>query len=156
MRSLNEKHKFHSKYLTDFLTGIRSVKIIEYQGDQHKKFGHSLSKDEKFWNAVIRQCIVNGLIDKEVETYGTLKCSEKGLKHLHKPTSCLLSQNHDYDHSQNTSSLQNEKQMAFDEALVKILKDLRKQVAQQKKVPPFVVFQDPSLEDMAINYPCNE
>ena len=156
MKSLNEKHKFHSKYLTDFLTGIRSVKIIEYQGDQHKEFGQDLSKDEKFWNAVIRQSIINGLIDKEVETYGTLKCSEKGLKYLQKPSSYLLLQNHNYDHSQNTSSLQNEKQLAFDEALIRVLKKLRKQVAQQKKVPPFVVFQDHSLEDMAINYPCNE
>ena len=156
IKSLNKKHKFHSKYLTDFLTGNRSVKIIEYQGEKHKEFGQDLSKDEKFWNSVIRQCLVNGLIDKEFETYGTLKCSEKGLKYLQKPSSYLLLQNHDFDHSQNKLSLQNEKQMAFDEALVRVLKDLRKQVAQQRKVPPFVVFQDPSLEEMAINYPCNE
>ena len=156
MKSLNQKHKFHSKYLTDFLTGIRSAKIIEYQGYKNDRFGKGLSKDEKFWNAVIRQCIVNGLIDKEVETYGTLKCSEKGLKYLEKPFSYPLTQNHDYDQLPDTSNTNNEKQIAFDEALVKVLKELRKQVAQQKNVPPYVVFQDPSLEDMAINYPCNE
>ncbi len=156
MKSLNQKHKFHSKYLTNFLTGIQSAKIIEYQGFKNDRFGQSLSKDEKFWNAVIRQCIVNGLIDKEVETYGTLKCSEKGLKFLEKPFSYQLTQNHDYDQLPETSNTNNEKQIGFDEALVKVLKELRKQVAQQKNVPPYVVFQDPSLEDMAINYPCNE
>ncbi len=156
MKSLNQKHKFHAKYLTNFLTGIRSAKIIEYEGDKNQRFGLGLSKDEKFWDAVIRQCIVNGLIDKDVDTYGTLKCSEKGINYLKNPHSYPLTQNHDYDQLASHLNSTSDKQTGFDETLVKILKDLRRQVAQEKNIPPYVVFQDPSLEDMAINYPCNE
>ena len=155
MKSLNQKHKFHSKYLTEFLTGIRSIKIIDYQGDQNKLFGLGSSKDEKFWNAIVRQCIINGLIDKDIDTYGTLKCSEKGLNYLKAPYSFQLTQNHDYDRLPEKLNTQG-KQSSFDEALLKILRDLRKKVAKKMNVPPYVVFQDPSLEEMAINYPCNE
>ena len=156
MRALNQKQKFHSKFLTSFLTGIKTAKILEYSAESHPKFGNGLDKDEKFWNAVIRQCIVHGLIDKEIETYGTLKCSEEGLKYLNSPSSFMLTQNHDYDKIPADFYAGKQKKSSSDEAMVKILKDLRKQVAQQKGVPPFVVFQDPSIEDMAINYPCTD
>jgi ATP-dependent DNA helicase RecQ len=155
MKSLNQRHKFHSKYLTDFLTGIRSMKIIEYKGDQSMFFGTGSSKDEKFWNAIIRQCIVNGLINKEIETYGTLKCSKDGLKYLKAPHSYLLTQNHDYDRIPEKIKTTND-EPAFDQELFNHLRNLRKKVAKDRNVPPYVVFQDPSLEDMAINYPCNE
>jgi len=155
MKSLNQRHKFHSKYLTDFLTGIRSVKIIEYKGDQNTFFGLGSSKDEKFWNAIIRQCIVNGLINKEIETYGTLKCSKDGLKYLEAPHSYPLTQNHDYDKiPEKIKTINNDS--IFDQELFNILRNLRKKVAKERNIPPYVVFQDPSLEDMAINYPCNE
>ena len=155
MKSLNQRHKFHSKYLTDFLTGIQSAKITDYEGHKNKLFGKGSSKDEKFWNAVIRQCIVNGLINKEIESHGTLKCSEDGLRYLEAPFNYPLTQNHDYDKLPEKVRAINE-QSIFDEDLFNILKDLRKRVAKEKKVPPYVVFQDPSLEEMAINYPCNE
>ncbi len=155
MKSLNQRHKFHSKYLTDFLTGIRSVKIIEYKGDQNIFFGRGSSKDEKFWNGIIRQCIVNDLINKETETYGTLKCSKDGLKYLKAPHSVLLTQNHDYDKIPEKIITPND-EPTFDQELFNHLRDLRKKVAKERNVPPYVVFQDPSLEDMAINYPCNE
>lgn len=155
MRALNQRQKFHAKFLTNFLNGIKSAKIVEYGAENHEKFGDGLDKDEKFWNAVIRQCIVHGLIDKEIESYGTLRCSEKGLAFLNAPYSFMLTQNHDYDKIPADYYTGKQKKSASDETLVKILKDLRKQVAQQKGVPPFVVFQDPSIDDMAINYPCN-
>ncbi len=156
MRALNQKQKFQAKFLTSFLTGIKSAKIIEYGAEQHEKFGNGLSKDEKFWNAVIRQCIVNGLIEKEIESYGTLKCSEKGIEFINLPYSFLLTQNHDYDKVPDDYFEGKQKKSSADDTLVKILKELRKQVAKEKGVPPFVVFQDPSIEDMAVNYPCNE
>lgn len=154
MRALNQKQKFHAKFLTNFLNGIKSAKILEYGAENHERFGNGLDKDEKFWNAVVRQCIVHGLIDKEIETYGTLKCSQKGLEFIKAPYSFMLTQNHDYDKIP-ADFYTKQKKSASDETLVKILKDIRKDVAQQKGVPPFVVFQDPSIDDMAINYPCN-
>ena len=154
MKALNKKQKFDAKFLTNFLTGIHSTKIIEYGAEHHDRFGDDLEKDEKFWNAVIRQCIVHGLIDKEIETYGTLKCATKGNEFLTSPYSFMLTQNHDYDKTPTNLNIGKHTKSTIDTTLVAILKDLRRQVAQQKKVPPFVVFQDPSIDDMAINYPC--
>ena len=155
MRSLNKKQKIHSNFLTDFLTGIKTSKVLEYRADKNELFGYSLTKDAKFWNAVIRQCIINDLIDKDIETYGSLKCSDKGAEFQKNPYSFLLTQNHDYDNIPKEFHT-NKKKISKDETLIRILKDLRKEVARAKNVPPFVVFQDPSIEDMAINYPCNE
>ena len=156
MCSLNQRQKFHSKFLTSFMTGIKNIKVLEYNAENHPFFGNSLNKDEKFWNAVIRQCIVHGLIDKNIETYGTLKCSDKGIKFLESPFSFMLTQNHDYDKVPTDFYAKTQKKSSSDETLTKILRDLRKEVAKAKGVPPFVVFQDPSIEEMAINYPCNE
>lgn len=155
MTSINQRHKFNSKHITNFLTGVQSVKILEYKENKNSLFGKGYSKDEKFWNAVIRQCIISGLIKKEVETYGTLKCSKEGLKYLEEPHSYLLTQNHDYDKLP-IRIKKHDKEPVFDKELLALLKDLRRKVAKGKNVPPYVVFQDPSLEEMAINYPCND
>ena len=155
MRSLNQKQKFHLAFLTNFITGIKSSKILEYGAESHERFGLGKDKDEKFWNSVIRQCIVHGLIDKEIETYGTLKCSKKGLEYLSSPHSFMLTKNHDYDKLPIETNISKHRQKQHDETLITILQEVRKQVAQKKSVPPYVVFQDPSIEDMAINYPCS-
>ena len=155
MRSLNQKQKFHLAFLTNFITGIKSSKILEYGAESNERFGLGKDKDEKFWNSVIRQCIVHGLIDKEIETYGTLKCSKKGLEYLNSPHSFMITKNHDYDKLPIETNSSEHRQKQHDETLITILQEVRKQVAQKKSVPPYVVFQDPSIEDMAINYPCS-
>lgn len=146
--------KFKAKHLTCFLTGLKNASIGEYNHNNHELFGKNLGEDEKFWNAVIRQSIVHGLLNKDIETYGVLSITDKGLNFLSNPTSLLLTQNHDYDEIPADFYSSKKVKTAGDEVLMQILKDLRKKVAQQKNVPPFVVFQDPSLEEMAINYPC--
>lgn len=149
------KEKFKAKHIISFLTGVKSVEVGEYSHEKHSLFGKDLGKDEKFWNAVLRQSIVHDLLEKEIESYGTLKVSETGRKFLAKPSSLMLAQNHDYDNIPEDFYKIENKPSSADEGLVKILRDLRKKVAIEKKVPPFVVFQDPSIEDMAINYPCD-
>ena len=148
------KGKFKAKYIINFLTGINSADIREYKHSEHPLFNKGFEKDSKFWNAILRQAIVHGLLNKEIESYGTLKISTEGKAFLKTPTSLMLTQNHDYDKIPKDFYKPVDKASCADPVLVKILKDLRKKVAQQKKVPPFVVFQDPSIDDMAINYPC--
>lgn len=148
------KEKFKAKYIINFLTGINSAEIREYKHSEHPLYNEGLGKDNKFWNAILRQSIVHGLLEKEIESYGTLKVSDEGKAFLKSPTSLMLTQNHDYDNIPEDFYKVQDKASAADPVLVKILKDLRKSVAQQKGVPPFVVFQDPSIDDMAINYPC--
>jgi len=149
------KEKFKAKYIINFLTGINSAEIREYKHAQHPLYNSGLGKDNKFWNAILRQSIVHDLLEKEIESYGTLKISKKGKEFLENPKSLMLTQNHDYDNIPEDFYKVQDKASAADPILVKILRDLRKSVAQQKGVPPFVVFQDPSLDDMAINFPCN-
>ena len=118
-------------------------------------FGCGKEKEQKFWNAVIRQTVVLGFLEKEIETYGTLKLTLEGKNFYENPYSVKLTQNHDYDKIPDYAEIENEgKAVALDENLFKILKDLRKKVAAQKNVPPFVVFQDPSLTEMCTQYPC--
>jgi ATP-dependent DNA helicase RecQ len=148
------KEKFKAKYIINFLTGINSADIREYRHSEHPLYNEGLGKDNKFWNAILRQSIVHGLLEKEIESYGTLKISIEGKAYLKEPKSLMLTQNHDYDNIPEDFYKVQDKASAADPVLVKILKDLRKTVAQQKGVPPFVVFQDPSLDDMAINFPC--
>jgi ATP-dependent DNA helicase RecQ len=150
---LNQKHK--SNYLSDFLVGQKNLEINEYKHYEHPLFGCGKEKEQKFWNAVIRQTVVLGFLEKEIETYGTLKLTLEGKNFYENPYSVKLTQNHDYDKIPDYAEIENEgKAVALDENLFKILKDLRKKVAAQKNVPPFVVFQDPSLTEMCTQYPC--
>src|SRR5690554_4446032 len=106
--------------------------------------------------ALIRQILVNGLITKDIETYGVLKLSDKGKAFLKKPSSFMMTEDHDYGSANSNTILTGTKTSTVaDETLVAMLKDLRKAVAKKMEVPPFVVFQDPSLEDMALKYPVN-
>jgi ATP-dependent DNA helicase RecQ len=155
LESIEElKERFKSKYMADFITGMAHQEIKDHRHDAHPLFGAGKDKDIKFWNAVIRQSVVHGFLEKDVETYGTLKLTEEGKKFLENPSSVMLTQNHDYDQIQMEDNESNQKTSVADEGLLLILKDLRKKIGKEKNVPPFVVFQDPSLHDMAIQYPC--
>ena len=120
-----------------------------------KTFGCGSDKDENHWMALIRQVFVAGLLEKEIEQYGVLKVTPKGKEYLEKPTSFMMSKDHRYDDATTDAIVANQKGGggAVDEKLLKQLKDLRKKQATKLGVPPFVVFQDPSLEDMVLKYP---
>ena len=148
------KQRFKAKYLVNFLLGVKTAEVGEYDHHNHSLFGSGKDKDEKFWNAVIRQSIVHGLISKDIETYGVLKLNKTGKAFIENPVSILLTQNHDYDKiPTDTYDSSQPKSSGFDKVLLDLLKGIRKKVAKDKNIPPFVVFQDPSLEDMAIQYP---
>lgn len=146
------KQVYKSKEIIFTLLGKVNSVIKSYKTNNQPYFGSGSNFEEKYWLALIRQIMVNGLIRKEIESYGVLKLTEKGKDFLQKPTSFLMTKDHDYDEIV-TDTSNNNKQLVADEKLISMLKDLRKKVAKKMEVPPFVVFQDPSLEDMALKYP---
>jgi len=152
--AVKEKHK--AKYICNFLGGIESADIKTYKHSAHELFGKGKEHEEATWNAAIRQSIVAGLLRKDVENYGLLKVTEEGMAFIQSPQSFELFKEHDYSGMDDDASIivnQKGGAGASDEQLFKILKELRKEISSQKQVPPFVIFQDPSLEDMATRYP---
>lgn len=150
IRDVKENHK--AGYIVNVLEGKEDQEIITYSGKQLKQFGTGKNEPEKFWNAVIRQLLVNGLLKKEIESYGKLKITRRGEAFLANPHSYMLLKEHDYSGEVDAPENQGGTAVA-DKVLFGMLKDLRKRIAKQKNLPPFVIFQDPSLEDMAIQYP---
>jgi ATP-dependent DNA helicase RecQ len=149
--SLDENYAI--KTLVNFLLGKDSKEMKDFGFDQKEGYGVGKDKDKNFWSSVFRQGLLQNLIYKDVETYGLIKMTDKGRKFLKHPSSILISLNHDYDNLQETDNLSSGKTAVLDETLMAMLKDLRRQEARKRNVPPFVIFQDPSLEDMAIQYP---
>jgi ATP-dependent DNA helicase RecQ len=147
------KEKFKADHIANILSGKATSAIKSYKHHKLEIFGTGEEKDEKFWNMVIRQALIARFLAKDIENYGLLKLTPKGLEFLEQPTSFLLTEDHDYSDSAEEESAYGAKTSAVDEELFSVLKDLRKKISKQKDVPPFVIFQDPSLEDMAIQYP---
>ncbi len=154
--SLNENYK--APYLVSVLIGEENTEIQKYKGDKNAYFGAGKEHDEKFWNAAIRQAILKRLIIKEVESYGILKISEKGRDFVNNPTKVEIIKEHDYSAMEEDGEVLSAAGggAAADEVLLKMLKELRKKIAVEKQIPPFVIFQDPSLEDMATQYPVSK
>jgi ATP-dependent DNA helicase RecQ len=150
------KQKFKFRHIVNFILGVKTAEIKDYKHINLPEFGCGNDKDEKLWDAVIRQAIVHGFILKEIDTYGTLKLTPKGEQFIANPNSILLTQNHDYDIVPEEFYVGSEKSSIADQALLDILIDIRKEVSTKKNIPPFVVFQDPSLEDMATQFPCSD
>ncbi len=156
---LGLKEVFKAKYVANFVAGNDSSDIKSFGHDAHELFGKGKDeeneKDEKYWDAIIRQCIIYGLLIKEIENYGVLKVSEKGKEFIKQPVSIELVKAHDYSDVDGGDVFVPQKAGAgaADETLYNILKDLRKSIAKEKGLPPYVIFQDPSLEDMATRYP---
>ena len=146
--------KFKIDHLVSVLMGKVTAMIKSYGHNNLELFGAGEKKDARFWNAVVRQGLIMGLIDKNIENYGLISVNAKGLKYIAKPTSVSITLDHDYD-------AEDEEDMAgpmkgggaADEELFAMLKDLRRKVAKQAGLAPYVIFQDPSLEDMSIQYP---
>lgn len=147
------REKFKADHVANILAGKVTSAIKSYKHHKLEYFGSGDDKDEKFWNMVIRQALIAKFLTKDIENYGLLKLTPRGMEFLEKPTSFMLAEDHDYAESTDEESAFGAKITAVDEELFSILKDLRKKISKIKNVPPFVIFQDPSLEDMAIQYP---
>ena len=145
------KQKFKAKEIVNTLIGKVSALIKAHRIDEQDFFGIGKDKDDAYWMALLRQVMVNGLIRKDIETYGVMFITEKGKAYLKDVTSFMMTEDHSFEEEPETTNSANTS--VADPVLLDMLKDLRKKVAKQKGVPPFVVFQDPSLEDMALKYP---
>lgn len=148
------KHLYKSKEVVYALIGRVNATIKAYRTDTKAFFGCGKDFEERYWMALIRQVLVEGLLTKDIETYGILKVSDKGEAFIKNPTSFMMSEDHEYNEAEDEAIVTAAKSSGTaDEALMVMLRDLRKKVAKKLGVPPFVVFQDPSLEDMALKYP---
>ena len=149
--ALKETQK--SKHYCAFLSGASNSDIKAYKHDQLELFGVGKEKDENFWNAAIRQTVVSGLISKDIESYGVLKITEKGRAFMSAPTSFMLIKERDYKVIDDESVVISSSGSAFDQLLYDQLVDLRKSLSKRQDIPPFVIFQEPSLKDMCFQYP---
>ena len=148
------KSLYKSKEIIFTLIGRVNAMIKAYKTDTQSFFGSGVDFEERYWMALIRQVLVDGLLSKDIETYGILKVSDKGLDYLNNPSSFMMSEDHEYNETEDEAIVTAAKSSGTaDEVLMGMLRDLRKKVAKKLNVPPFVVFQDPSLEDMALKYP---
>ncbi len=151
---LGVKEKFKAEHIANILSGNATSAVKTYKHHHSEYFGAGKDRDVKFWNAVLRQALVAGLITKDIENYGLLKLTQAGHDFLKEPYSIMLTQDHDFDiNPEEGVTTGGGGTGAVDEELLHVLKDLRKKMAKKMNLPPFVIFQDPSLEDMAIQYP---
>jgi ATP-dependent DNA helicase RecQ len=152
---LEVKEKFKYDHIASILAGVKTPVVKSYNHQMLQNFGAGKHKDADYWSMVIRQAMVNKLIQKDIENYGLLKLDEKGYEYLKEPVSIMISENHDYsDTDEEEDNFGGpERPGSADEELFNILKNLRKKLSKQLQLPPFVIFQDPSLEDMSIQYP---
>ncbi|MGF1554769.1 RecQ family ATP-dependent DNA helicase [Paucihalobacter sp.] len=149
----NEKYK--AKDLVNVLIGKANALIVSHKTDTLPFFGIGNAEEGRYWMALIRQMLVAKLLEKDIETYGVLRISAKGRGFLKNPESFLMAEDHVYSETEDEGIITNTSgsSAVADEVLMGILKDLRKKRAKQLGVPPFVIFQDPSLEDMSLKYP---
>lgn len=140
--------------LVNMLTGTRMQEVISYGYDKLPEFGNGNDQTDLFWNSAIRHALLEGLIRKDIEQYGVLKFTEKAAKYKKEPWSVPIALNHDYEHM-TVSESEEGGGAVFDPELYNQLKDLRRKVARELNIPPYVIFQDPSLEEMATMYPVN-
>jgi len=153
------KQQYKSKMIAEVLAGKASGDVKSVKLDQNEFFAKGSSHDEKYWGTVIRIALINRLIIKEIENYGILKITQTGLDYIKKPFSIMLAKDHDYEKTNDDGFIVNAGGKGGgggDDQLLKMMKELRKDISKKEGLPPFVIFQDPSLEDMAIQYPINE
>jgi ATP-dependent DNA helicase RecQ len=152
VKDTNQLYK--SKEIIYTLIGKVNAVIKAHKTDAQKMFGKGAAFEEKYWMALIRQVLVDGFLSKDIESYGVLKLTQKGEDFITNPHSFMMSEDHDFTESEEEAIVTAAKSAATtDEVLMGMLRDLRKKVSKKLGVPPFVVFQDPSLEDMALKYP---
>ena len=149
--------KYKSKEVVNTLVGKENALLTSHKTHLQPFFGIGKDKSAAYWMALIRQVLVVYFIKKEIEQYGVVKLTDEGIAYIDKPTSFLMTEDHSYSEENDNAIITNAKSSGgvSDHILVKLLKDLRKKVATKQGVPPFAVFQDPSLDDMALKYPIN-
>ncbi len=152
------KQQFKAKHIVNILVGKNSTTMKSYKHNLLEEFGKGADEDERFWNAVIRQALISQLLVKDIENYGILKVSKEGFRFLKKPYPVMLTHDRDYDNLEEDEDILEgaHKTSTADKTLFSLLKDLRKEISRKENLPPFVIFQDPSLEDMAIQYPITQ
>jgi ATP-dependent DNA helicase RecQ len=153
--ALQTGERFGIGHLVDVITGNDSEYVKSYEHDKLKIYGQGKSEKKEFWNSVVRQALLYEFLEKDIENVGVLKVTQKGADFIENPQPITLSKDHDYE---NISENEEDEsgvvvRTTYDEALFDQLKVLRKKVAKEKGLPPYVIFQDPSLEEMATIYP---
>ena len=147
------KEYYKSDHIANIICGNADYGVKSYKHHLISEFGIGKDKDVKFWNGAIRQALIAKLLSKDIENYGLLKVTKKGHEFLANPVSFMLIQDHDYEKEEEELSNPQGGGGSADPVLFSMLKDMRKRIAKEKGLPPFVIFQDPSLEDMSIHYP---
>ena len=148
------KEQYRIKELTDFVIGKKTKPIMDYGFNKLELFGAGTDKDLHFWNSLYRRALLSNLISKGVEDYGVIYLTDKGREFIKNPTSFKMHLNHNFVQQMEAEELHAaSRTTVLDPLLLNMLRDLRKKISRQKKIPPFVVFQDPSLESMATQYP---
>lgn len=152
----NLKGKFKDKHIVNVITGVENSAVKSYKHDQSKYFGIGDEKSALHWSSVIRQAVVNSLLEKEIENYGTLHMTEAGKNYLKKPFEIMIAEDHDYSDAEGDDEIiaaGGQGGASADELLFGMLKDLTKKIAKKHNMPPYVIFQEQSLVDMTIQYP---
>lgn len=153
---IESKERHRSKFICDLLTGTESSEIKTYKGNVMEIYGKGREKDNRHWMAVLRQAVVHDFLKKDIESYGNLSLTAQAKKFMKKPWSINFVKERDYSDDEGGSDddfNSNQRGGAADERLMKMLRDLRQQIAKKHNLPPYVIFQDPSLEEMTMRYP---
>ena len=148
------KEKYKLKEIVKTLVGEKNALILSHKTNEKSFFGLGKDKSTRFWTALLRQALISGFFEKEIETYGVIKLTAKALEFLENSISFMMTEDHNYDNATSNSFI-SKVQVVSDKVLMNLLKALRKVVADESDVPPYAVFQDYSLEDMALKYPIN-
>ena len=150
---INEtKQIYKSKELTDILIGNETAIIKSHKLNEKEYFGNGKDFEKPFWTGLIRHLVVSGLLERNIESYGSILINEKGKEYLSNPREFMISKDHEYKNDNNIIT-QIKSDFSTDLQLMSILKKLRKQIANKLNLPPYIIFQDPSLEDMTLKYP---
>ena len=147
------KEKFKADYIFNILVGNETSEIDSFKHNELEIFGSGQDEDEKTWNAVIRQALIAGYLLKDIENYGLLKITDKGKDFMDNPVSFKITKDNEFEEEVEETPVRGGASCAVDPALYSMMKDLRKKLSKRLQVPPFVIFQDPSLEAMATTYP---
>ena len=147
------KENFRSDYVIDFVVGRETEEIIAHKHQNHELFGAGEDFNEKHWNPVIRQALIAGYLKKDVENYGLLKLTAAGKKFMKKPETFMIVEDNEFVEDYEATTEHDGVTSALDPTLDAMLRDLRKKVSRQLERPPYVIFQDVSIEQMATDYP---
>jgi ATP-dependent DNA helicase RecQ len=149
------KEKYKAKNIVSTIVGKENAMLNSHKTPTQPFFGIGKEKSDSYWMALIRQVLVAGYLRKEIEQYGVIKLTKEGISFIDSPSSFMMTEDHEYSDENDALIITNAKgnSAGVDEKLMNMLKDLRKNIAKKLGVPPFAVFQDPSLDDMALKYP---